>query len=264
LPSTRSICKVIILDIHCYLIMRRLLKKWLLIVTSLAPMVLSAQNISLTKLLSLQKSSLISIQDYVETGTWKLKGIISLKEADSSIFQSRTKRFMDSLFRNHKTEGSPRGGLSQAQLLENTKFDAPAWLEYGSQIDTKLNSTTLFTNSLTVTLPKFYLFNAINLNLNSYDKHNFHHALRFSFGDQETFKSIINEIGILHIPDKDCYVMYNRPLITRVYKLVDQVINLTIINNSIPCYSLEVYSRADYDFLHGAEQDLKGKVDFIH
>jgi hypothetical protein len=242
--------------------MRRLLKKWLLIASSLAPMVLSAQNVSLTKMLSLQKSSLISIQDYVETGTWKLKGIISLKEVDSSIFQSRTRRFMDSLFRYHKTETNQREGL-QAQLLENTKFEAPAWLEYSSQVDTKLNSTTLFTNSLTITLPKFYLFNAINLNLNSYDKHAFHHALRFSFGDQETFKSIINEIGILHIPDQDCYVMYNLPLITRVYKLDDQVINLTFVNNSHPSYSLEVYSRADYDFLHSAEQDLKGKVDFI-
>jgi hypothetical protein len=57
--------------------------------------------------------------------------------------------------------------------------------------------------------------------------------------------------------------MYNNPLITRVYKLPDQVIALTIINTTTPSYSLEIHARADYDYLHAAEQDLKGKVDFI-
>jgi hypothetical protein len=245
--------------------MRRLIKKWVLLAGLLLPFVLPAQNISLDKLLSLQKSSLISIQDYVETGMWKLKGITSLKEVDSSIFQYRIKRFLDSLALKPKPEGNPlTANFFYARLLENTKFDAPAWIEYQSQVDTKLNSTTLFTNSLTITMPKFFLFNAIDLKLNGYDKQTFHHSLRFIFGDLGTFKSIINEIGILQIPEKDCYVMYNKPLITRVYKLSDQVINLTIFNTTTTSYSLEIYSRSDYDYLHAAEQDLKGKVDFIH
>lgn len=244
--------------------MRRLLFKWILLFTSfLAPCALLAQNISLTKLLSLQKASLISIQDYVETGSWKLKGTTSLKQVDSSIFQLRVRHFLDSLALNLKKEGNPKTLLFQTQLLESTKFDAPAWIEYLSQVDTKLNNTTLFTNSFTVTLPKFYLFSAINLQLRTYDKHTFNHSLRFSFGDLETFRSIINEIGILQIPEKDSYVMYNAPLITRVYKLNDQVINLTTLNSYITSYSLEIYSRSDYDYLHATEQDLKGKVDFI-
>jgi hypothetical protein len=82
---------------------------------------------------------------------WKLKSIISLKEVDSSIFQNRIKLFLDSLARNPKVTGSPLTAYFYAQLLENTKLDAPAWIEYGSQVDTKINSTTLFTNSLTVT-----------------------------------------------------------------------------------------------------------------
>ncbi|HEX6426282.1 MAG TPA: hypothetical protein VF008_01300 [Niastella sp.] len=245
--------------------MRRLLKKWMLLAGLLSPLMLSAQNINLSKLLSLQKSSLIIIQDYIETGMWKLKGITSLKEVDSSIFQLRIKRFLDSLARSPREEDN---GLSPnffyARLLENTKFDAPAWIEYLSQVDTKINSTTLFTNSVSITLPKFFLFNAIDLKLKSYDKHTFHHSLRFIFADEGTFKSVINEIGILQIAEKDCYVMYNNPLITRVYKLNDQVITLTFINTPTPSYSLEVHTRADYDYLHATEQALKGKIDFIH
>ena len=244
--------------------MRRLLKMWILFTCPLAPFVLAAQNISLNKLLSLQKASLISIQDYVETGAWKLKGTTSLQVVDTSIFQSRIRHFLDSLALNRKKEGNPMTVLFQTQLLESTKFDAPAWIEYLSQVDTKLNPTTLFTNSITITLPKFYLFSAINLQLKTYDKHTFNHSLRYSFGDLETFRSIINEIGILQIPEKDSYVMYNAPLITRVYKLNDQVINLTTMNSYTTSYSLEIYSRSDYDYLHGAEQALKGKVDFIH
>jgi len=244
--------------------MRRLLTWCVLITANLAPCALSAQNISLNKLLSLQKASLIHIQDYIETNPWKLKGTTSLKVVDSSIFQSRVKHFLDSLALNRKIGGNPVTFLFETQLLENTKFDAPAWIEYLSQIDTKLNNTTLFTNSITITLPKFYLFSAINLQLKSYDRHTFNHSLRFIFGDLETFRSILNEIGILQIPEKDSYVMYNAPLITRVYKLGDQVINLTTMNSYTTSYSLEIYSRSDYDYLHATEEDLKGKVDFIH
>jgi len=215
--------------------------------------------------LSLQKSSLVNIQDNIETGMWKLKDITSLQEVDSSVFQCRIKRFLDSLALKPKVESSPlTANFFYARLLENTKFDAPAWVEYRSQVDTKINSTTLFTNSLTVTMPKFFLFNAIDLKLKGYDKHTFHHSIRFIFGDQETYKSLINSIGILQIAEKDSYVMYNKPLITRVYKLNDQVITLTNINTSTPSYSLEVHTRSDYDYLHATEQALKGKVDFIH
>jgi hypothetical protein len=240
-------------------------KKWLLLASSLTPAVLSAQNISLTKLLSLQKSSLINIQDHIETGTWKLKGIITLEEVDSSIFQNRTRHFLDSLARHRKPEGNPlTANHYYGQLVENTRFDAPAWIEYLSKIDTRINSRTLFTNSLTVTLPKFYIFNAIDLKLHNFDRHTFNHSLRFSFGDEETFKSLIKDISILQIPEKDQYIMYNKPLITRIYKLADQVINLTIFNSTTRSYSLEVYSRSDYDYLHAAEQELKGKSDFVH
>jgi hypothetical protein len=245
--------------------MRELFKKWILLVGLLSPILLSAQNIGLSKLLSLQKSSLISIQDYVESGMWKLKGIASLKEVDSSIFQWRIKQFFDSLAHNPKPEGNPlTANFFYARLLENTKFDAPAWVDYLSQVDTKINSKTLFTNSLTITMPKFFLFNAIDSKLKGYDKYTFHHSLRFNFADLETFKSMINEIGILQIPEKDSYVMYNKPLITRVYKMNDQVITLTIIDAPMPTYLLEVHTRSDYDYLHAAEQDLKGKIDFIH
>lgn len=241
---------------------RRMFVMWLLLAGSLTP--LKAQNISLTKLLSLQKSSLINIQDYIETGTWKLKGVITLKEVDSSVFQNRTRLFLDSLAKYRKPEGNPlTANHYYGQLVENTRFDAPAWIEYLSKVDTKINNTTLFTNSITVTLPKFYIFNAINLKLYNFDRHTFNHSLRFSFGDDDTFKSLINDIKILQIPEKDQYVMYSKPLITRVYKLADQVINLTIVNASTKSYSLEVYSRADYDYLHASELELKGKSDFI-
>ena len=239
-----------------------MLKMWLLL--ALTPAVLKAQNISLTKLLTLQKSSLINIQDYIETGTWKLKGIITLKEVDSSVFQNRTRLFLDSLAKYRKPEGNPlTANHYYGQLVENTRSDAPAWIEYLSKVDTKINSTTLFTNSITITLPKFYIFNAINLNLHNFDRHTFNHSLRFSFGDDDTFKSFINDIKVLQIPQTDQYVMYSKPLITRVYKLADQVINLTIFNSPTKTYSLEVYSRADYDYLHATEQELKGKSDFI-
>jgi len=244
--------------------MRRLINKWILL-ASLTPTTLTAQTVSLSKLLSLQKSSLIHIQDYVETGLWKLKNIITLREADSSIFQNRNTHFLDSLARLRKPEGNPYAiNVFYSRLLENTRFEGPAWVEYQSLADTKINSTTLFTNSLAITMPKFFLFNAIDLKLKDFDKHSFQHSIRFSFGDKETFTSFINEIGILQISDSDCYVMYNEPLITRVYKLPDQVINLTIINNPTRSYSLEVYTRSDYDYLHAAEQDLRGKIDTIH
>lgn len=237
---------------------------WLLLASSLTPAVLNAQNISLTKLLSLQKSSLINIQDYIETGTWKLKGVITLKEVDSIVFQNRTRLFLDSLAKYRKPEGNPlTANHFYGQLVENTKFDAPAWIEYLSKIDTKINSTTLFTNTLTVTLPKFYIFNAIDLKLPNFDRHSFNHSLRFSFGDEDTFKSLLTDISILQVPEKDQYVMYNKPLITRIYKLADQVINLTIFNSPTKTYSLEVSTRTDYDYLHAHEQELKGKSDFI-
>jgi len=246
--------------------MRRLFIKWFLLAVSLTPVVLKAQNISLNRLLSLQRSSLITIQDYLETSTWKLKRITSLKEADSNVFQSRTRYFLDSLSQARKLENSSlttSGSYYMARLLEGTKLEAPAWVEYLSQVETRVNPTTLFTNSFTITMPKYFLFNAINLKLSEYTRRTFHHALRFSFGDADTFKSIITEIGILNLPDSVCYIMYNKPLITRVYKLADQVINLITIDTPTPTYSLEIYARADYDYLHANEQDLKGKVDYI-
>jgi len=244
--------------------MRRLLTKWMLFASLLMPVVLVAQNISLSRLLSLQHASLITIQDYLETSTWKLKHITSLNEADSNVFQSHTRHFLDSLSQVRKTDGvATTGGYYNARLLEGTKLDAPAWIEYLSLVETKVNATTLFTNSFTITMPKYFLFNAINLRLAEYSRRTFHHALRFSFGDGDTFKSIINEIGILNLPDSVCYIMYNKPLITRVYKLADQVINLITFDTPTPSYSLEIYTRGDYEYLHGNEQDLKGKVDYI-
>ena len=245
--------------------MRRLFKMWILLASSLSPVVLVAQAISLNRLLSLQRSSLITIQDYIETSTWKLKRIISLNEADSNVFQSRTRIFLDSLAQARKSESGSltSGSYYIARLLEGTKLEAPAWVEYLSQVETRLTPTTLFTNSFTITMPKYFLFNAINLKLSEYTRHTFHHALRFSFGDGDTFKSIITEIGILNLPDSVCYIMYNKPLITRVYKLADQVINLITIDTPTPTYSLEIYARADYEYLHENEQDLKGKVDYI-
>ena len=246
--------------------MRRLFKKWILLASSLTPVVLIAQHISLNRLLSLQRSSLITIQDYVETSTWKLKRITSLSEADSNVFQSRTRYFLDSLAQVRKLESgslTTSGSYYMVRLLEGTRLEAPAWVEYLSQVETRVNSTTLFINSFTITMPKYFLFNAINLKLSEYSRRTFHHALRFSFGDQDTFKSIITEIGILNLPDSVCYIMYNKPLITRVYKLADQVINLITIDTPTPSYSLEIYARADYDYLHENEQELKGKVDYI-
>jgi hypothetical protein len=232
----------------------------------LTPLALAAQNISLNRLLLLQRSALINIQDYIESGSWKLKSIVSLKDADSSIFQSRTRYLLDSLALARKNENNPLNASfhnNQPQPAENTKFETPAWIEYISQVETKLNATTLFTNSVTITMPKFFLFNAINLQLPGYNKRTFHPALRFCFGDLDTFKSIINEIGILQVPADDSYIMYNKPLITRVYKLTDQVINLITIEAATTTYSLEIYSRADYDYLHPNEQELKGKVDYV-
>jgi len=246
--------------------MRRLFIKWILLACSLTPVMLTAQPISLNRLLSLQRSSLITIHDYLETSTWKLKHITSLNEADSNIFQSHTRYFLDSLAQARKLEAgslTTSGAYYTARLLEGTKLEAPAWIEYLSQVDTKVNPTTLFTNSFTITMPKYFLFSAINLKLSEYARRTFHHALRFGFGDADTFKSIINEIGILQLPDSVCYIMYNKPLITRVYKLADQVINLITIDAATPTYSLEIYTRADYDYLHANEQDLKGKVDYI-
>jgi hypothetical protein len=245
--------------------MRRLFKNWLFFAGSLTPVVLVAQTISLNRLLSLQRSSLITIQDYLETSTWKLKRITSLNEADSSVFQSRTRHFLDSLAQARKLESGSltSGSYYIARLLEGTKLEAPAWVEYLSQVETRLNPTTLFTNSFTITMPKYFLFNAINLKLAEYTRRTFHHALRFSFGDGDTFKSIINEIGILNLPDSVCYIMYNKPLITRVYKLAYQVINLITIDTPTPTYSLEIYARSDYEYLHENEQDLRGKVDYI-
>jgi hypothetical protein len=238
--------------------MRRLFKKWLLFASSLTPVALIAQNISLNRLLSLQRSSLITIQDYVETSTWKLKHITSLNEADSNVFQSRTRYFLDSLAQARKLEsGTTTGSYYMARLLEGTRLEAPAWIEYLSQVETRVNPTTLFINSFTITMPKYFLFNAINLKLSAYTQRTFHHALRFSFGDGDTFKSIINEIGILNLPDSVCYIMYNKPLITRVYKLADQVINLITIDTPTPSYSLEIYARADYDYLHENEQEIQ-------
>lgn len=244
--------------------MRRLFIKWMLFAGSLTPVALVAQHISLSRLLSLQRSSLITIQDYLETSTWKLKRITSLNEADSNVFQSHTRYFLDSLSQARKIDGvATTGGYYTARLLEGTKLEAPAWVEYLSQVETRLTPTTLFTNSFTITMPKYFLFNAINLKLAEYTRRTFHHALRFSFGDGDTFKSIITEIGILNLPDSVCYIMYNKPLITRVYKLADQVINLITIDTPTPTYSLEIYARADYEYLHENEQELKGKVDYI-
>lgn len=245
--------------------MRQLFIKWMLLTSCLLPVVLVAQQISLNRLLLLQRSSLLTIQDYLESGTWKLKRITSLKEADSNVFQSRTRIFLDSLSRARKQEHNAltSGSYYMARLLEGTKLEAPAWIEYLSQVETRINPTTLFTNSFTITMPKYFLFHAINLKLSEYTRRTFHHALRFSFGDGDTFKSIINEIGILNLPDSVCYIMYNKPLITRVYKLADQVINLVTIDSPTPSYSLEIYARADYEYLHVNEQELKGKVDYI-
>jgi hypothetical protein len=237
--------------------MRRLFIKWILLASSLAPVLLVAQHLSLNRLLSLQRSSLITIQDYLETSTWKLKRITSLSEADSNVFQSRTRYFLDSLSQARKLESGSlptSGSYYMARLLEGTRLEAPAWVEYLSQVETRVNPTTLFINSFTITMPKYFLFNAINLKLSEYTRRTFHHALRFSFGDADTFKSIITEIGILNLPDSVCYIMFNKPLITRVYKLADQVINLITIDSPTPTYSLEIYARSDYDYLHENEE----------
>lgn len=227
------------------------------------PLTLAAQSISLDKLLRLQKSTLLNVEDYIETSAWKFKSITTLQEVDSQVFHINIRRFLDSILKQQATY-PPRLTIAYKEMAENTKPEGPAWIEYASEADTKINDKTLFTNSLTIKLPKFHLLTAIDLGLKDYCTQDFHLSIRFAFADRDTYKSIINEVDALNIKADASYIMYNEPLITRVYKLPDQVISLTMIDDKVTSYSLEIYSRSDYDYLHAAEEQLKGKSDFIH
>ena len=45
-----------------------------------------SQNISLNKLLSLQQSSVLKIQEFVETNYWKFDKVVTLKQIDSGFY----------------------------------------------------------------------------------------------------------------------------------------------------------------------------------
>jgi hypothetical protein len=237
--------------------MRRLHEKMLL-AGCIFPFTLFAQHISLNKLLRLQKSSLLQIQDYLETNDWKLKGITTLQDVDSLVFQINIRQFIDSL-----SSINTHSGNTSNDVVKNTKPDAPAWIDYISETSTKIKGSFVG-NSLAIMLPKFYLLKAIRLGLKNYEVCKFDLSIKYGFSDIKIYREIINDIDDLNITPNASYIMYNKPLITRVYKLNDQVINLTTISEKTTSYSLEIFSRSDYDYLHAAEEALKGKNDYVH
>ena len=186
---------------------------------------------------------------------------MTLREADSSVFDLQISQFLDSLktsIAQHHTN-NPNSFYFQ---LSKTRLEDPAWLEY--KFNYKSDDNYSFINSVVITLPKFHLLKAVGLELKGFEKHAFQNAIEFSFAEDSVYKSLIKEILQFHFPDSSAYVKFETPFITRVYKLPDQVIILTTINSSNRFYSLEIYSRYDYDFLNKAEIELKGKADFIH
>jgi hypothetical protein len=205
-----------------------------------------SQNISLNKLLSLQQTSVLKIQDFIETNYWKFDKVVTLKQIDSGFYNFQIGRYIDSI--RNKYNNAPSNVKQIYSYLTSINFEDPAWIKY--QFEVKKTENTTFANSLIISLPKKYLFEAIYYDTERFDKHLFQKSIEFTFAEDSVYISFLKEIERLHVPDSSSSVKFHEPFVMKVYKLSNQVIELTTIKSDETYYSIKISSRYDYDYLY--------------
>ncbi len=201
----------------------------------------NAQTVNITKLLELQKSPQIVIQDYLETNNWKLDHIRTLKEVDSSIFSSS----VIPVLKKAQKENSK---------LKKIDVNDAAWIKYTSKIDLEINGTN-YLNSITIVQPSYFKFSAIDLNKRNALFQKFHIVVDFTYFGDSIHTKVLKEIAALRISESSSSSKtYPDELtkITRIYKLNTQVIELTTyfykLSNYATMYTLRVSSKDDFNY----------------
>jgi hypothetical protein len=200
---------------------------------------INGQYISLSKLLELQKSTPIYFQDYLESNSWKLKEIITLRQADSTVFNK---------------EIIPK--IKFGERIQLSDLEMPAWIGYESKTDIEINGQ-LYVPSIIMSFPNFNFFKAVNRTKRNPYARSFGYTIEYSYTGDSIQAKILKEILALKIPNDSTSIRYFDGWIIRIYKLKTQIIELTTYpkssNVSIispTSYSINIYSLNDYLYLN--------------
>lgn len=245
--------------------MKRTIIKSSLLILLYFPFTLMAQRISIKKLLVLQNSSLLDIQNFLDTNSWNLSRTKTLAEIDSSIWEQKIYKFIDSIKHIKVKSMSFKENSFNSQIIR-TDYKTPLCLIYYPSDSIEVKGG-LILNDFTIFFPKHALFEAISFDLNNYYSKLFHISIEISYKGSE-IKDIIKEISTFNISKDSSFIDYGEKMLQRVYKMKNQVITITTYSpesfeNKTETYAIAIYSKADYEFLNAAQLNLKGKVDFI-
>ena len=224
-----------------------------------------AQRISIKKLLVLQNSSLLEIQNFLDTNSWVLFSTLTLAQADSSFWRHKIYNFIDSIKHMEPKNMSFKENSFNSGIIK-TDDQIPLYFVYfPSNSDTIKGK--LIPQDFTIRLPKQALFESIFLGLGSYYNRTFHTSIAISYSGSD-IKDILKEISSFNIPKDSSFIDFDKETIQRVYKMKNQVISITTFSldnsdNTIKTYEISIYSKSDYEYLNVAQSILKGKVDFI-
>ena len=241
------------------------MKKLLIIFIFLIPVLTSAQEISLKRLLALQKERLIEVQDFLDSNSWSLSRTVSVSYADSAFWQLRVNNILDSLRKLKFQKPLNKKENFNLTLLKTYNPDAPLYLIY---FPTNENSNAaLKVNDFTIRFANESLFQSLALGIDNYWSQTFYQSIEITYKGQDP-KYILKQIAELKIPKDSSYIVYQDPTVKRVYMYKDQVITITTFDlnkasNFERTYSIEIYSKSNYLFLNDSELSLKGKNDMI-
>jgi len=243
--------------------MKSLLTICLFIFTCLTS--ISGQDISIRKLMKLQKESLLNIQNYLDSNKWTLTHTITLRDEDSLFWGFSVRSFIDSV-KATRTSKTPTKEDNFNSFLAST-YDPNMPLCFFYTPHNEKTKSNLIITDLLIRLPKEMMYHSISLGLKDYWGQKFKPTIELSYRGKE-MQSILQEIASLKIPKDSSYIVYEKKAIKRVYKYHDQIISLTSFDlddsSDLERYfTIEIASKDNYLFLNSAEVYLKGKVDNI-
>ncbi len=228
----------------------------------LLPFSMKGQLIEINKLLRLQKSSLMNIQDYLDNNSWILSYNKTISNADSSIWNFRITNFIDSIKNNQIKNLSIEKSIFLSKIL-NTDLNTPLYFIY---FPLEENKNEYVQNDFTIKLNKHVIYESISLGIQDYKLRKNDLSISITYKAKD-IKKILSQISILKIPKELKYIEVEKDFIKRVYFYKDQVITLTTYNfennDNFLTYEISISSKSDYILLNSAEIDLKGKVDHI-
>ncbi len=245
--------------------MKRNIIKITLLICLVFPLNSVAQRISIKKLSLLQNSSLLEVQNYLDTNFWVLSRTVTLAETDSLFWEYRISKFIDSIKQMKPKSMSFKESSFNSKIIKIDRQTPLYFVYFPSNSDSVKDK--LIPNDFTIRLPKQALFETIALGLEDYYGRTFHSSISISYKGSN-IKDILQEISSFNIPKDSSFIEYGKETIQRVYKMKNQVITITTFSldqsdNTLKTFEISIYSKSDYDFLNAAQYNLKGKVDFI-